>query len=165
MALNDIALCSRALIRLGVQPISSSSFVDEDDVKNTKSILRDFGLYPKDRGIEGFTDNELFDEIKDFQKIAGLTVDGIIRPQGETEESVNHILFAIKDIPKPPRKPEIENKFQPPVPKEKPDVPENDKEEALERLEERLKVQKKLYDALKKGRIKGGLPFLYELQK
>lgn len=65
--------------------ISKSSRVDEEDVKNTKSVLRDFGLYPKDKPIESFTDNELFDGIKEFQKIAGVKVDGVMRPKGETK--------------------------------------------------------------------------------
>lgn len=71
--------------------ISKSSRVDEDDVKNTKSILRDFGLYPNDKPIEGFTDNELFDGIKDFQKIVGVKVDGVMRPKGETEKKIQQV--------------------------------------------------------------------------
>lgn len=72
--------------------ISKSSRVDEGDVKNTKSILRDLGFYPNDKPIEGFTDNELFDGIKDFQKIAGVKVDGVMRPKGETESRINQVM-------------------------------------------------------------------------
>lgn len=143
--------------------ISKSSRVDEDDVKNTKTVLRDFGLYPKDKSIEGFTDNEMFDGIKDFQKIAGLKVDGIMRPQGETEESINHVLFSFQDVPKPTRKPETNRDFQPPIPQKKPDIPESD-EEILERLKHNIKNQKKLYDFFIKGN-KSMPSLLFELQK
>lgn len=67
--------------------------------------MRDFGLYPKNKSIEGFTDNELFDGIKDFQKIAGVKVDGVMRPKGETESRVNQVMDNMKLPPKPKTKP------------------------------------------------------------
>ncbi|PCI00625.1 MAG: hypothetical protein COB76_03170 [Alphaproteobacteria bacterium] len=100
--------------------ISKSSTVNEEDVKNTKSVLRDFGLYPKDKGIESFTDNELFDGIEKFQKTAGLKVDGVMRPKGETETRTNQVMDNMKTPPKPQENPDVKRKPKPPVPEKKP---------------------------------------------
>ena len=83
--------------------VASSSFVDENDVVKTKSVLQNFGLYPKDSDIHGFTDNEMFDGIKDFQKATGLKVDGVMRPKGETETRIKQVMsiFNKSQIAKP----------------------------------------------------------------
>ncbi|PCI00619.1 MAG: hypothetical protein COB76_03130, partial [Alphaproteobacteria bacterium] len=144
--------------------ISKFSRVDKDDVKNTKSTLRDFGFYPTEKDIHGFTDNEMFDGIRDFQFANNLNVDGIIRPVGETKNKINDALFAIKKLPLPKRKPKAALKKKPPLPIRKPGVSGDEKEEALERLKERLKMQKKFIDFLRKG-MRGGPLFLYDLNK
>ena len=144
--------------------IGSSSFVDAYDVKNTKSILRDWGYYPRDKDIHGFTDNELFDGIKKFQSANNLKIDGIMQPNGETEKKMSELVSFLKEPPIPELKPEMRNQPIPPIPQRKPDIPESD-EEAMERLKEKISKQKKLIDYLKKGKVKAGPPLLYEIQK
>lgn len=60
----------------------------------------------------------MFDGIKEFQKIAGVRVDGVMRPKGETELRVNQVIDGMRKPPKPSPKPEVKSK--PPVPEKKP---------------------------------------------
>ena len=40
-------------------------------------------------GMTKFTDNQMFDGIRKFQKDNGLKIDGIMKPEGETENTIN----------------------------------------------------------------------------
>ena len=65
------------------RPIDANSHVDPDDVVVVKRSLERLGYYgcPK-WGLHGFTDNGLFEGIKEFQRNHHLKVDGIMKPGG-----------------------------------------------------------------------------------
>ncbi|MDA8637737.1 peptidoglycan-binding protein [Rhodospirillales bacterium] len=67
--------------------IGSSWITDQDDVVKTKSALEKTGDYKApDWGINGISDEDMFDGLKSFQKREGLEVDGVMKPGGPTEE-------------------------------------------------------------------------------
>ncbi len=72
----------------------------EDDVLNVKRNLNKAGYFDglhKDPEPHGFITREMDNGIKMFQKDNGLKVDGILRPHGETENTLNSILQDIGD--------------------------------------------------------------------
>jgi hypothetical protein len=72
------------------QPLSATSDADPDDVLSTKSALKQLGYYETPSyGLTPYPDQPLFDGIRAYQKDKGLTVDGYMLPNGETEQSVN----------------------------------------------------------------------------
>jgi|GEM_PF-2438281 Putative peptidoglycan binding domain. len=78
-------------------PIGTNHRVDPDDLMDTKRALSDLGYYdvPPHRGIDDWTDDATFDGIKRFQQDNGLKVDGLVRPGGPTETTINkHIRLA-----------------------------------------------------------------------
>lgn len=88
-------------------PIGSNYRVVPDDLMNTKRTLNQLGYYdiPPHRGIDDWTDDAMFDGIKQFQKDNDLKVDGFMRPGGETEQSMNDQLSAEKSADGSPPKP------------------------------------------------------------
>ncbi len=69
--------------------ISSNSAARGRDVLKIKDALRSRGYYDlPDYGITPYTDEALFDGIKQYQKDKGLKVDGIIKPDGETMQTL-----------------------------------------------------------------------------
>jgi hypothetical protein len=79
---------------LETEPNLGSSYeADQDDVRGMKTALTEVGEYtpPRD-GINGWTDDALFDGMKRFQKKRGLHVDGVARPGGPTETNLNSAL-------------------------------------------------------------------------
>jgi hypothetical protein len=82
------------------QPMGSAYTVDPGDIVNTKTALTQLGYYnpPKGIGIQPWTDEPMFDGIKQFQKDNALTVDGFMRPGGPTEKRINqHLTMADDD--------------------------------------------------------------------
>lgn len=76
--------------------VSSGSAADLDDVWALKHALRQEGFYPEvAREITPFPDRDLFRAIKQFQRQNGLRVDGIAKPGGETEHTLQHQLHAV----------------------------------------------------------------------
>jgi len=66
-----------------------------EDVLETKKRLKKIGHYEvPDYGLTPYPDRALFDGIKGFQKNAGLKVDGIMKPGGPTERTLNETLLA-----------------------------------------------------------------------
>jgi len=62
------------------------------DVFAAKAFLQDQGHYAAPEwGLSEFPDRALFDAIKAFQKSNGLRVDGVMNPEGETEETTQRI--------------------------------------------------------------------------
>jgi hypothetical protein len=62
---------------------------DEDDVFNTKTLLNRIGYYDAPSyGITPYPDGRLFQSIARFQKDHDLTVDGWMKPGGETERAL-----------------------------------------------------------------------------
>ncbi len=81
------------------QTIGSSYPADPDDVLRTKKGLRRLGFYavPKEYGMDPWTDDELFDGLKNFQRDNDLAVDGIMKPGGPTQSILGRRLSGRKD--------------------------------------------------------------------
>lgn len=63
--------------------------VDLEDIWATKQNLKTQGFYKEpDHGMTPYPDRDLFDAIRDFQSAKDLRVDGIMKPDGETEREV-----------------------------------------------------------------------------
>lgn len=68
--------------------------VSMDDVYNVKTALNRMGYYDApDYGITGYPDDSLFEAIRSFQRRENLTVDGVMRPDGETNVALNNRLL------------------------------------------------------------------------
>lgn len=70
--------------------VDPASAIDRDDIVNVKIALAQEGHYkpPTEFGITDFTDRQMFEGLKSFQKQNGLVVDGIARPGGPTELTI-----------------------------------------------------------------------------
>lgn len=69
--------------------ISENAAAHSQDVLATKALLQQHGLYKTpDWGVSAYPDRALFEAIRAFQKSQGLRVDGIMKPQGETEAAM-----------------------------------------------------------------------------
>lgn len=69
--------------------IGANSSTDPDDVLIAKRSLERLGYYERPEwGLGDFTDEKLFDGIKQFQRDNGLEVDGVMKPGGETEQAL-----------------------------------------------------------------------------
>ena len=74
------------------QLLAGNASADEDDVLNVKQRLNVLGHYEvPSYGMTRYPDTRLFDGIKSFQSEQGLTVDGYMRPGGETETKLNQM--------------------------------------------------------------------------
>ena len=74
--------------------LSAQSVAHPDDVIVTKRSLQRLGYYePWDGRVSSFTDRALFNWIANFQRDAGLTVDGYMDPGGETATEIGRQLF------------------------------------------------------------------------
>ncbi len=60
---------------------------DEEDVFKAKEVLSEIGLYEREPD-NGILDQELDSALKIFQKDQGLKIDGILYPNGETEDAL-----------------------------------------------------------------------------
>lgn len=64
-----------------------------DDTLNAKKMFKSLGYYDTPNyGLNEFPDQPLFDGISKFQKDHGLQVDGVMKPSGETQTMVNHVV-------------------------------------------------------------------------
>ena len=64
--------------------------IEAEDVLSVKNKLKDFGYYHEPEwGITNFTDNQMFDGIRKFQTDNKLQVDGVLKPESETETKIN----------------------------------------------------------------------------
>ncbi|HTH17142.1 MAG TPA: peptidoglycan-binding domain-containing protein [Magnetospirillum sp.] len=72
-------------------PLGTNYRADPDDIMDTKRALNQLGYYaiPAHRGIDDWTDDQMFDGIRRFQQANRLKVDGFMRPGGETERAIN----------------------------------------------------------------------------
>ncbi len=62
------------------------------DVLSAKRYLYDMGYYePPQWGITEFPDHALIDAIRNFQRAYGLRIDGVMKPGGESEETIQKI--------------------------------------------------------------------------
>ena len=76
--------------------LGSSFGSDPDDVWATKQNLKIRGYYRvPEYGMTEYPDRHLFDSIRRFQRDQSLKVDGVMKPNGETER---HLLDDGEDI-------------------------------------------------------------------
>lgn len=74
----------------------------EEDVLELKQGLQQLGYYKTPKyGMTGYTDDETFEGVKRFQKDNDLTVDGVLKPGGETESKLNEHLNRRKTFEAP----------------------------------------------------------------
>jgi hypothetical protein len=73
--------------------ISRNHNTEPDDILSTKWALNRVGSYDvPEWGMTSFGDENLFSGIRKYQKVRGLSVDGIMNPNGETERDLNRTL-------------------------------------------------------------------------
>lgn len=76
--------------KLNKEVSETTADINADDVLAVKQHLKRFGCYQEPEwGITPITDTEMFRGIKMFQKKNNLKQDKIMKPQGETEMSIN----------------------------------------------------------------------------
>ena len=69
--------------------LAANSLAEPDDVIITKRALERLGYYDRPQwGLQDFTDDGLFAGIRSFQEDNGLTIDGVMKPGGETERAL-----------------------------------------------------------------------------
>jgi len=75
------------------QRLGRDSSANTEDVLGVKKRLNSLGFYPIPKyGMTPWTDEGLFEGLKNFQKANGLTVDGFMKPGGPTERKLNRVL-------------------------------------------------------------------------
>ena len=77
-----------------VRPMDEYTNVDPGDIVNAKQALRQLGYYqpPIGNQIGAWVDNNLFDGVRKFQRDNRLKVDGVMKPGGPTEKTINQRL-------------------------------------------------------------------------
>lgn len=82
------------------RPIDANSRADPNDVVVVKRSLERLGYYQQPKwGLQDFTDGQMFEGIKAFQRDHGLRVDGIMRPGGETATALGPLLLQVEQKP------------------------------------------------------------------
>ena len=77
------------------RPIGPDSVMDRDDVLNTKRALNTLGfLEAPDYGLTPYPDAPMIAAVKGFQRRHGLSVDGVMNPDGPTAEALGQVLAA-----------------------------------------------------------------------
>ncbi len=75
--------------------LANNRSVDLDDVYMVKSALQQGGFYESDHEqITPYPDEQLFQGIREFQRARDLKVDGLMRPDGPTENAMSDLLAA-----------------------------------------------------------------------
>gem|GEM_PF-2108396 len=73
--------------------VASNSSVDLVDSLRVKQGLNKLGYLQEPKfGITRYPNQQMFDAIQDFQKGKGLKIDGVMKPGGETEQTLSKIL-------------------------------------------------------------------------
>lgn len=81
------------IFKLNKEVSETTEDIDPDDVVNVKTNLKDLGYYQTpDYGMTKFGDTQMFEGLRKMQKEKGLSVDGVAKPQGETEGMFNQLL-------------------------------------------------------------------------
>lgn len=74
-------------------PLGMPYTMDQDDIWNTKRALVDLGHYKvPDHGLNPYADRIMIEGIKSFQSDKGLKVDGVMKPDGPTHETLSKVL-------------------------------------------------------------------------
>ena len=73
--------------------VSRSHRLELDDVLKTKEALHGLGYYEvPDYGMTPYSDEQMFDALKQLQHDNGLTVDGVMHPCRETDQTLSRRL-------------------------------------------------------------------------
>lgn len=84
------------------RPIGPDSVMDRDDVLATKRALNALGfLDAPDYGLTAYPDAPMIGAIENFQRRNGLSVDGVMNPDGPTLSRLNEMLAARQAKPTP----------------------------------------------------------------
>lgn len=79
--------------------VGRNSEGNQEDVLPVKNNLKSLGYYKEpDYGMTEYPDEEMFNGISNFQKKYNLKVDGIMKPNGETENKLNEVLASSRKI-------------------------------------------------------------------
>jgi hypothetical protein len=79
------------------RPIGENTRTDPDDVIILKRSLERLGHYQRPEwGLHGYTDDQMFKGIREFQKRNGLSVDGVMQPGGETATAMGPLLASVQ---------------------------------------------------------------------
>lgn len=79
-------------LKLKKEVSETTADIEPDDVLSVKQKLKGLGYYKEPEwGMAKFTDNQMFDGIRNFQKDNKLKIDGIMKPDGETQNKINSI--------------------------------------------------------------------------
>lgn len=82
-----------SFLKLNKEVSEHTSDIEPIDVLSVKNRLKDLGYYKEPEwGMTNFTDNQMFDGIRNFQENEGLKVDGVMKPDGETENKINEVI-------------------------------------------------------------------------
>lgn len=80
-------------LKLKKEVSETTADIDADDVMNVKIKLKQLGHYKEPKwGLTKFADQQMFDGIRKFQQNNKLKIDGIMKPEGETEKILNNLL-------------------------------------------------------------------------
>ena len=72
------------------KPVARNLSAHPDDMANIKFALTSLGYYDDtETGLSPYGDDQLFHAVKSFQKDNDLKADGIIKPDGPTQEKIN----------------------------------------------------------------------------
>lgn len=78
-------------LKLRKEVSETTADIEPDDVLSIKRRLKGLGYYEEPEwGMTKFTDNQMFDGIRKFQTDNKLKVDGIMKPDGETQNAINY---------------------------------------------------------------------------
>jgi len=85
------------------KPLEMNSAANPEDVLDVKIFLHQKGLYDiPDYGMPPYPDEKLFTAIKSYQKKKGLKVDGVMKANGETQETMRKDTEIEREELKPP---------------------------------------------------------------
>ena len=80
-------------LKLKKEISETTADIDADDVINVKTKLKKLGHYEEPEwGLTKISDRQMFDGIRKFQQDNKLQIDGIMKPNGETERTLNKLL-------------------------------------------------------------------------
>lgn len=86
------------------KPIGYGYSLVPEDVLKTKTVLSELGFYKEPKsGVTPWPDTPMFEGIETFQKKKKLKIDGLMKPGGPTEKSLNKYLGERGKLGKKPK--------------------------------------------------------------
>ena len=78
-------------------PTGNGRANDSSDIRWVKTALSRLGRYPEKDDHNGLIDRNLVDAIDSYQRDRGLKRDGLLRPDGETEQTLKVELTYLRE--------------------------------------------------------------------